>query len=155
MPTADFRGGHAAAQHPIATGRRWILTAAALPLAAAVALLMRPPASDLPASVDLTALAASAQPLEPDTGPRSVEVTVQRNDTLDRIFRAAGIDNTTLTDLRQLPDVRRAIDADLAQAKKLNVTGTPSFFINGRNLSGAQPFPNFKRMIDLALEAKG
>jgi murein DD-endopeptidase MepM/ murein hydrolase activator NlpD len=110
LPTADFRGGRAAAPRPIATGRRWIVTTAALPLAAAVALLMRPPASDLPASVDLTALAASAQPLEPDTGPRSVEVTVQRDDTLDRILRAAGIDNATLTDLRQLPDVRRAID---------------------------------------------
>ena len=52
-------------------------------------------------------------------------------------------------------DVRKAIDADLEQAQKLGVTGTPSFFINGRNLSGAQPFPNFKRMIDQALEAKG
>ena len=52
-------------------------------------------------------------------------------------------------------DVRKTIDADLEQAAKLGVTGTPSFFINGRNLSGAQPFPNFKQAIDAALEAKG
>ena len=52
-------------------------------------------------------------------------------------------------------DVKNAIDKDLEQAQKLGVTGTPSFFINGRNLSGAQPYPNFKQMIDQALEAKG
>ena len=51
-------------------------------------------------------------------------------------------------------DVKNTIDKDIEQAQKLGVTGTPAFFINGRNLSGAQPFPNFKRMIDEALEAK-
>ncbi len=35
-----------------------------------------------------------------------------------------------------------------AQASKLGVTGTPAFFINGRFLSGAQPFSSFKRVID-------
>jgi protein-disulfide isomerase len=28
------------------------------------------------------------------------------------------------------------------------VNGTPAFFINGRMLSGAQPFETFKRIID-------
>jgi murein DD-endopeptidase MepM/ murein hydrolase activator NlpD len=63
--------------------------------------------------VDLTALAvdADAPAVEPvEAGPDSVEVTVQRNDTLDRIFRSAGIDMATLAELRSLPDVRRAID---------------------------------------------
>ena len=48
--------------------------------------------------------------------------------------------------------VKQKIDADMAQASELNVTGTPSFFINGRFLSGAQPFENFKRAIDAAIE---
>ena len=52
-------------------------------------------------------------------------------------------------------EVKKAIEQDVEQAQKLGVGGTPAFFINGRNLSGAQPFPNFKRMIDEALEAKG
>lgn len=47
--------------------------------------------------------------------------------------------------------VKKRIDEDLQQASKLGVTGTPSFFINGRYLSGAQPFANFKRLIDEAL----
>ena len=48
--------------------------------------------------------------------------------------------------------VKARIDEDMKQASGLNVTGTPSFFINGRFLSGAQPFENFKRAIDAAIE---
>lgn len=40
------------------------------------------------------------------------------------------------------------IDADQALARSLGATGTPSFFINGRNLRGAQPFEAFKAVID-------
>jgi len=44
--------------------------------------------------------------------------------------------------------VRKVIDADLAKARELGVSGTPSFFINGRFLSGAQPYASFARVID-------
>jgi protein-disulfide isomerase len=47
--------------------------------------------------------------------------------------------------------VRKVIDADLAMARKLGVSGTPSFFINGRFLSGAQPYGSFARVIDEVL----
>jgi protein-disulfide isomerase len=33
-------------------------------------------------------------------------------------------------------------------ARKLGVSGTPSFFVNGRFLSGAQPYASFARLID-------
>jgi protein-disulfide isomerase len=46
------------------------------------------------------------------------------------------------------PDVKKKIDADSQEADKLGVSGTPAFFINGRYLSGAQPFEAFKKMID-------
>ncbi len=49
-------------------------------------------------------------------------------------------------------DVKKRVADDLREASELGITGTPSFFINGRYLSGAQPFANFKRMIDEALE---
>jgi protein-disulfide isomerase len=44
------------------------------------------------------------------------------------------------------------VDADLAQAKTIGVRGTPNFFINGKKLTGAQPFANFKAKIDEALK---
>jgi protein-disulfide isomerase len=43
------------------------------------------------------------------------------------------------------------IDADVAAGSDVGVTGTPAFFINGRMLSGAQPFERFKEVIDAEL----
>ena len=40
------------------------------------------------------------------------------------------------------------IDANMESGMKVGVTGTPAFFINGRRLSGALPFEEFKRVID-------
>jgi protein-disulfide isomerase len=46
------------------------------------------------------------------------------------------------------------VDADLAQAKSIGVRGTPNFFVNGKKLTGAQPFAKFKVKIDEALKGK-
>jgi len=35
-----------------------------------------------------------------------------------------------------------------------NVTGTPTFFVNGQPLVGAQPYEEFKSMIDPLLSGK-
>jgi protein-disulfide isomerase len=48
----------------------------------------------------------------------------------------------------QSSKTKQRIAADMAQASELGVTGTPAFFVNGRFLSGAQPFASFKRVID-------
>ena len=40
------------------------------------------------------------------------------------------------------------VNADLSYGSQLGVTGTPAFFINGKLLSGAQPFSVFKQAID-------
>jgi len=44
------------------------------------------------------------------------------------------------------------IDQDFEEAQKLGVTGTPTFFINGRRISGAQPFVAFKQIIEEELK---
>ncbi len=41
---------------------------------------------------------------------------------------------------------------DLADGQRLGVTGTPAFFVNGRFLSGAQPYENFAQIIDEELK---
>jgi len=43
---------------------------------------------------------------------------------------------------------KAAIEAEQKLAQSLGAAGTPSFFINGRNLRGAQPFEAFKAVID-------
>jgi protein-disulfide isomerase len=40
------------------------------------------------------------------------------------------------------------IHQDMAEGTKLGVTGTPTFFINGREISGAQPAQKFEDVID-------
>ncbi|MEN8160476.1 MAG: DsbA family protein, partial [Myxococcota bacterium] len=45
-------------------------------------------------------------------------------------------------------EVKKAIERDTSEAARLNVRGTPAFFINGKYLSGAQPFETFKQRID-------
>jgi protein-disulfide isomerase len=40
------------------------------------------------------------------------------------------------------------VDADMQAGDQAGVSGTPAFFINGRLLSGAQPFEAFKAVID-------
>ena len=49
---------------------------------------------------------------------------------------------------------QKDVDADLDAAQLLGVSGTPHFFINGRALSGAQPFDAFKAVIDEELARK-
>jgi protein-disulfide isomerase len=41
-----------------------------------------------------------------------------------------------------------AIESDVAEGRKLGVDGTPSFYIDGRPLVGAQPFEKFQQVIE-------
>ena len=47
-----------------------------------------------------------------------------------------------------------AVDADIKDGDQAGVSGTPAFFVNGRLLSGAQPYEAFKRMIDEEIALK-
>jgi protein-disulfide isomerase len=51
-------------------------------------------------------------------------------------------------------EVRARIEADKKEAARLETTGTPAFYINGKYISGAQPFEIFKQAIDQELAAK-
>jgi len=46
------------------------------------------------------------------------------------------------------------IDKDLKDGEEAGVNGTPAFFINGRMISGAQPYEVFKKIIDEELSGK-
>lgn len=78
-----------------------------------------------------------------------------RDMDLERIFDYAsdvGIDPMILArDLDSLdygPEVRR----DMRQARKLGVSSTPTFFINGRIVSGAQPIEDLSAIVDEEIE---
>jgi protein-disulfide isomerase len=47
------------------------------------------------------------------------------------------------------------VDSDAKEGAAVGATGTPTFFINGTKVVGAQPFDAFKTVIDTELKAKG
>jgi protein-disulfide isomerase len=50
---------------------------------------------------------------------------------------------------------RDKVNADLAAAQKIGITGTPAFVVNGVLLSGARPAEDFYRVIEAELERLG
>jgi protein-disulfide isomerase len=52
-------------------------------------------------------------------------------------------------------EVKKRVDEDAQEAAALGVTGTPAFFINGKFLSGAQPYQAFKAAIDQEMQQEG
>lgn len=49
-------------------------------------------------------------------------------------------------------ECKELVQKDHAEMAKVGVTGTPGFFVNGRFVRGAQPFPVFKQLIDEELK---
>ncbi len=65
--------------------------------------------------------------------------------------REIGLDVARFERDRTSSEVKERIEADKRVADALGVSGTPAFFVNGRFLSGAQPFESFKELIDAEL----
>jgi protein-disulfide isomerase len=81
--------------------------------------------------------------------------TALGDDKLKEYAKEIGLDTAKFDQCLAEKPFKAAIDKDIADASKVGVNGTPAFFINGRMLSGAQPFEKFKEVIDDELTAKG
>ncbi len=73
---------------------------------------------------------------------------------LNTMAEQTGLDMTKFKECVSSGKYKAAVDKDMADGSAVGVTGTPAFFINGRSLSGAQPFEKFKEIIDAELAAK-
>ena len=51
--------------------------------------------------------------------------------------------------------VSSLLDRDIAESERLGITGTPTFLINGKLVSGAQPFENFQTLVERELTLIG
>ncbi len=78
--------------------------------------------------------------------------------TLDRLAREQGmrdkLDATKLDACLKKQD-NGAVLASMQEADHLNIDGTPTLFVNGERISGAQPIDQVWKAIDRALEAEG
>ena len=82
----------------------------------------------------------------------------QRNLGLDSIKEKASTVGLEMDRFNQCLDsdqFAEAVAMDLEEGGSLGVTGTPAVFINGRFLSGAQPFEEFSKIIDDELAGNG
>ena len=67
---------------------------------------------------------------------------------------ALGLDVPRFTADLDSPRSQAVLDRDQAEAAKVGVDGTPTFFVDGVPLVGAQPLDAFAAAIDKALAAK-
>ncbi len=67
---------------------------------------------------------------------------------LSETAKKIGVDMAKLQKDLKDESIDKVIAADMEEAKKFNMSGTPGFIINGVSLRGAYPFPEFKSIID-------
>ena len=83
----------------------------------------------------------------------------QKNLSVDGLKSiAAGLGGLDAADFDQCLDSGKyaeTVEKDLEEGSRAGVSSTPAFFINGRFLSGAQPYESFAEIIDDELERGG
>ena len=76
------------------------------------------------------------------------------DDGLKSSASALGMDMPRFTACVDSHKYKDRVETDIRDGNDAGVSGTPAFFINGRMLTGAQPFDAFKRIIDEELELR-
>jgi len=71
--------------------------------------------------------------------------------TLARFAKEVGLEADAFAACRTSGKFKTAIQASIQEGTRLGITGTPTFFINGRILVGAQSLDAFARIIDQEL----
>lgn len=78
-----------------------------------------------------------------------------RSDFFEGLAKKVGLNQNQFTKCYQSNRYDAEIQKDMRDAQAVGVSGTPSYFINGKFISGALPFAKFKEIIDEELEALG
>ncbi|MFO0760815.1 MAG: thioredoxin domain-containing protein [Byssovorax sp.] len=74
--------------------------------------------------------------------------------SLERYAEDLGLDGRRFHAALEDTRLDAAVDADEAEADRLAIKGTPTFFVNGRRVIGAQPLSAFKERVDQVLSAR-
>jgi protein-disulfide isomerase len=83
------------------------------------------------------------------------EASAFNEETYKSIAGTIGLDQAKFDGCLASGETGAIVDKDTADGAAVGVSGTPAFFINGRMISGAQPFEKFKEIIDEELAARG
>ncbi|HEX8791717.1 MAG TPA: thioredoxin domain-containing protein [Polyangiaceae bacterium] len=100
----------------------------------------------------LASLAAAAQGRFEALHPLLLEGTLD-DAAIEAAAGAAGLDLGRFDGDRASPETSAALDHALQLASQIGVLGTPTFFVNGRRIVGAQPYDVFRQVVDERLAA--
>ncbi len=70
-----------------------------------------------------------------------------------RFATEAGLDARRVEERANSAEVRESVERDMALAKRVGLSGTPSFLVNGAVIAGAQPLEKFTETVSAELEA--
>lgn len=73
------------------------------------------------------------------------------NDTIKQWAKELGLDTNKFNNCLDLEKYKAQVDKDTTDGQTAGVSGTPTFFVNGIKVVGAQPFESFKTVIDQQL----
>jgi len=73
---------------------------------------------------------------------------------LKKIAGEVGLDQKKFDECFDKKQFDAEVQKDIDDGSGVGVSGTPAFFVNGRMISGAQPFEKFKEIIDQELASK-
>lgn len=97
--------------------------------------------------------AAPAAPAAP-AGQQAAKTVDQMVQGFKDAAKALGLDTNKFNACLDNNDKASAVTADYNDGTTAGVNGTPAFFVNGRLLSGAQPFSEFQTIIEEELSGK-
>jgi protein-disulfide isomerase len=79
------------------------------------------------------------------------KLTTDTQNFLNKAAEQAGLDMKKLAAALKTKQVAAIIEEDQADAKKLNIEGTPYFLVNNLTVRGAVPYEIFNAAVDMAL----
>ncbi len=71
-----------------------------------------------------------------------------------QLAEEANLDKEEFSNCYDNKETLTQVKQDIEEGKSIGLTGVPAFFINGKKLSGAQPYEKFKEVIDEELKGK-
>jgi protein-disulfide isomerase len=77
-----------------------------------------------------------------------------KRDALIGLAKELGLDVERFTKDLDSRKYRTAVEADSREGGELGVDGTPTFFVNGKMLVGAQPIAAFRKLVEAELKKK-
>lgn len=76
------------------------------------------------------------------------------NDDIKKWAEDTGLNKDQFNNCLDAKKFQAEVDKDASDGRAVGVSGTPTFYVNGIQLVGAQPYPAFKEILDKALNGE-